>query len=96
MASQRGLWQSLKGSVSFAKSLLLDEIEDEIDVATPLGRGVLACQIRRSRKSSTQYLVIKTQGGDSTVFVPLDEKAAEEVVHFIEQSFLQRAPKTVE
>jgi hypothetical protein len=96
MRNQRGLWQHLKDSFDLAKSLLRDEIETEIDIDTPIGRGFLACQIRKSKKSSNRYLVVRAQGGDATVFVPLDEKAAGQLAQFIQQSFLKREPETRE
>ena len=88
MAVPRTVWAELKASGSLVKGLLLDKIVSKTDVETPLGTGFLECQLRES-SASERYLVLKTTGGEATVFVPLDETAAKQLVHFIEHSFLK-------
>jgi hypothetical protein len=89
VAAPRTVWAKLKASGSLAKGLLLDEIVSKADVETPLGTGFLECQLRESGASGERYLVLKSTGGEATVFVPLDKSAAEQLVHFIELSFLK-------
>ncbi|MER8731628.1 hypothetical protein NKH28_17565 [Mesorhizobium sp. M1227] len=93
MSARRGLWQGLKDSLSFAKSLLKDQIRSEIDIDTPLGNGFLFCQVREARETQDKYVVVKAIGGDATVFVPLDENSAKQLISFIQLSFLDQQPK---
>jgi hypothetical protein len=93
MDNRRSLWRHISDSFVFVKSLLLDEIDTQIDIDTPIGTGFLYCQVRTSKKTSTRYLVLKAQGGEATVFVPLDETAAEQLVGFIQESFLRCQPE---
>jgi hypothetical protein len=93
MAGPETIWGKLKASGSLIKGLLLDEVVSKVDIQTPLGAGFLECQLRESGKSGEQYLLLKTRGGEATVFVPLDKAAAEQLVHFIDQSFL-KSPKS--
>ncbi len=79
----------LKASNSLVKDLLLDEIVAKSEIATTLGSDFLKCEIRESRSSAERYLILKSRGGESTVFVPLDEAAAKQLVDFIQQSFLK-------
>jgi hypothetical protein len=88
VAGPSTVWAKLKASGSLAKGLLLDKIVSKADVETPLGTGFLECQLRESA-AFERYLVLKTTGGEATVFVPLDKTAAEQLVHFIEHSFLK-------
>jgi hypothetical protein len=89
MAGTKTIWTKLKASGSLVKGLLLDEVVSKVDVETPLGSGFLQCQLRESGMSGERYLVLKTHGGEATVFVPLDKNAAEQLVDFIEHSFLK-------
>ncbi|SFT74794.1 hypothetical protein [Mesorhizobium sp. YR577] len=79
----------LKASGSLIKDLLLDEIVVKSEIATPLGSDFLECEVRQSRNSAERYLVLKSRGGEATVFVTLDETAAKQLVDFIQQSFLK-------
>ena len=88
MAAPGTVWAKLKASASLAKGLLVDKIVSKADVETPLGTGFLECQLRESA-ASERYLVLKTTGGEATVFVLLDKNAAEQLVDFIEHSFLK-------
>jgi hypothetical protein len=87
------LWQTLGRSSSFAKSLLKDQIVSEVDINTPLGNGFLFCQLRESSETQDGYVVIKAMGGDATVFVPLDEDSAKQLISFLQLSFLDQQPK---
>jgi hypothetical protein len=87
------LWRRLGDSLSFAKSLLTDHISAEVDIDTPIGNGFLFCQLRQSRENSDRYVVVKAVGGDATVFVPLDEDAAKQLISFIQLSFLDQQSK---
>ena len=93
MSTLRGLWQSLGKSFSFTKSLLKDRISAEVDVDTPIGNGFLFCQVRESSETQNRYVVIKAKGGDATVFVPLDENSAKQLISFVQLSFLDQQPK---
>ncbi|MER9066957.1 hypothetical protein NKH84_10340 [Mesorhizobium sp. M0902] len=93
MSARRGLWQALKDSLSFAKSLLKDQIRSEVDTDTPLGNGFLFCQAREARETQDKYVVVKAIGGDATVFAPLDENSAKQLIAFIQLSFLDQQPK---
>jgi hypothetical protein len=79
----------LSSSKSLVKGLLLDEIIVKAEIPTPLGVGFLECEVREDRNAAEQYLILKSRGGESTVFVPLDEAAAKQLVDFIQQSFLK-------
>ncbi|TIQ51081.1 MAG: hypothetical protein E5X64_19605 [Mesorhizobium sp.] len=87
------MWKNLSDSFSFAKSLLKDQIDSEVDIETPLGSGFLFCQVRESRETQNRYVVVKAIGGDSTVFVPLDENSAKQLISFLQLSFLDQQPK---
>jgi len=89
MAGPKTIWDKLKASGSLVKGLLLDQVVSKVEVATPLGPGFLECQLRVSDKTGERYLILKTQGGEATVFVPLDKPAAEQLVQFIEHSYLK-------
>lgn len=93
MSTRRGLWQNLSDSFSFSKSLLKDQINAEADIDTPLGNGFLFCQVRESRETQNRYVVVKAIGGDSKVFIPLDENSARQLISFIQLSFLDQQPK---
>lgn len=93
MSTRRGLWQCLAGSFSFSKSLLKDKVIAETDIDTPLGNGFLFCQVREASDIQNRYVVVKAIGGDSTVFVPLDENSAKQLISFIQLSFLDQQPK---
>ena len=90
MSDPKTVWGQLKASASLAKGLLLDKVIAKKDITTLLGSGFLEIEVREANKSTERYLILKSRGGDATVFVPLDEPAAKELVHFIEQSFLSR------
>ena len=62
-----------------------------MDIQTPIGAGVLEFPLRESQTSGERYLVLKAEGGEATVFVPLDKNAAEQLIHFVEHSFLKNA-----
>jgi hypothetical protein len=93
MSTRRGLWKNLSDSFSFAKSLLKDQIDAEVDIDTPLGNGFLFCQVREARETLNRYVVVKAIGGDSTVFVPLDENSAKQLISFLQLSLLDQQPK---
>ncbi|CCV06024.1 hypothetical protein MESS2_210013 [Mesorhizobium metallidurans STM 2683] len=93
MGTLRGLWHNLSDSFSFAKSLLKDQIDAEVDIDTPLGNGFFFCQVRESKETQNRYVVIKAIGGDSTVFIPLHEDSAKQLISFIQLSFLDQQPK---
>jgi hypothetical protein len=64
--------------------LFSDPIVAEVDIDTPLGSGFLECQVRESQMGE-RYFVLKSRGGEATVFVPLDKAAAKQLADFIQQ-----------
>ena len=88
MPNPKTAWGQLKASASLAKGLLLDKVIAKKDITSLLGSGFLEIEVREASKPTERYLIVKSRGGDATVFVPLDEPAAKELVDFIEQSFL--------
>ncbi|MER9313264.1 hypothetical protein NKI51_28975 [Mesorhizobium australicum] len=83
--SIKSIYNSIVDGFSFAKGILSDEITSEIELETMAGNGFLTLQIRADRQGDF-YMVFKSRGGDSTVFVGLRKESAEQIVYFIEQN----------
>ncbi|HEV7256110.1 MAG TPA: hypothetical protein VGN97_23825 [Mesorhizobium sp.] len=82
------MWGPFKATRKLVAGLLLDKVVAEKEIETPFGTDLLHCQVRRPRKGGPDYLVLKTRGGDATIFVPLERKGATELVGFVRSSFL--------
>ena len=78
------MFSRLKKSAALIKGLVEDPIIKERTIDTTLGKGFLECQIRQ-RSDGTEYLILKTFGGDATVWVALDREGVLQLADFIKE-----------
>jgi CelD/BcsL family acetyltransferase involved in cellulose biosynthesis len=67
------------------KGLMVDEIVSEIAIESSVGKALCWCQLRRRKSSSETYVVIKSKGGDATVWVPIELSEARKLAAYLEQ-----------
>ena len=73
---------------NFAAKVIRDPILEEINLLTMGGKNYLFCQIRRD-KNGNKYVIIKSKGGDATVFVGIEKESVRELVTFLNNKFLE-------
>ena len=78
------MFSRLKKSAALIKGLVNDPIIKQRTIDTTLGKGFLDCQQRR-RFDGTEFLVLKTVGGDATVWVALDREGVLQLADFIKE-----------
>jgi hypothetical protein len=79
--------RALSRTYYFTKSILVDEIIDEVDIETIGGPGYFFCQLRRNY-SHSNYIVLKSKGGEATVWVGLERESAKILVEFIKTNLI--------
>ena len=82
-----GIVTRISASTKSIKGIIFDKIIAEVDIKTVAGNGFLFCQLREDSKGK-RYIVLKTKGGDATVFVNLEEDSVRSLVDFIKSRYL--------
>lgn len=71
-----------KKTVSDIYGLMTDAVVAEEEIAT--SAGYLTCQKRSNVTNNSEYIVLRAQGGDATIWITLDRIGVDQLRAFLE------------